>query len=176
MKNFKVIFKEEENRGTLICPFFYDSYGKQKFIEVNFSPLLYSKGVFSFAQYGILQFTIKSDNIKDAIKMAKERIKIICKNGLPKQNDIVIVNDFRLLDDNTKKPYILSFMENTHHQNQFTPNSYITKKGDLLMYDRDGDGWGFWYAIDENKNRISGRLKGGTFFGYVSDGVVTKFK
>ncbi len=170
-KEYQVNFKDE-NRGSIITPFFHEVYGNSEILEVSFNEIY--KGMFSFATYGVIQFNIKADNIKDAIEMAKDRLNNILQNGYPKRNDIVVVTDFIYDENNNKIPYNLSFMENTHIRNQFTPNSYKTKVGDLLKYDMDGDGWGFWYAVDENGKRISDRLKGGIFIGYLSDGVIKK--
>ena len=164
---------KDKNRGTIITPFFHEVYGETEVLEVNFREIY--KGVFSFAKYGVIQFNIKADNIETAVEMAKDRLDDIFKNGYPKKNDIVVVTGFRYDENNNKKPYNLSFMENTHLHNQFTANSYKTKGGDLLKYDRDGDGWGFWYVVDENGKRVSDRLKGGIFLGYLSDGVIKKY-
>lgn len=172
--NYQVQFKEN-NKGSIITPFSHKCYGKDEILEVSFNELY--KGSFSFARYGILQFLIKTDNVKDAVKLAKKRLDAIFKNGYPTKNDIVVFSGFKYDEkDNKKIPYQLSFMENTHHQNQFTKSSFIVKVGDLLKYDCDGDGWGFWYAVDENGKRISARLKGSIFIGYCSDGVLTKYK
>lgn len=169
---YEVNFKEE-NRGSIITPFFHEVYGNREVLEVNFSKLY--GGMFSFAKYGVIQFNLKADSIETAVEMAKDRLNTILQKGFPKRNDIVVVSGFRYDENNNKKSYSLSFMENTHHQNQFTPNSYKTKPGDLLKYDTDGDGWGFWYAVDENGKRVSDRLKGGIFTGYLSDGVIKKY-
>jgi hypothetical protein len=161
---------KEGNRGSIITPFSHEIYGKHEILEVNFNEIY--KGMFSFARYGVIQFNIKSDNTETAIEMAKERLNHILRNGFPKRDGIVVVSGFRYDENNNKKPYNLSFMENTHTQNQFTANSYKTKAGDLLRYDTDGDGYGFWYAVDIRGKRISGRLKGGILTSYLSDGVV----
>jgi REP element-mobilizing transposase RayT len=164
----------EENRGTIETPYYYQVYNKNEILQVNFSEIY--KGCYSFWKYGIMQFNIKSDNINTAIEIAKDRISDIMANGYPKRGDIVMVTGYRYDDNNTKIPHTLTFMENTHIRNQFTANTYKTKAGDLLKYDCDGDGWGFWYAVDENGKRTSDRLKAGIFIGYLSDGIIVKKK
>jgi hypothetical protein len=170
--DYKVLSKGD-NRGTIITPFFHNVYNNSEILEVNFSELY--KGMFSFAKYGVIQFNIKSDNVEDAITLAKNRLNVIFKNGYPNKKDIVVVTGFRYDENNNKNTYNLSFMENTHNNNRFTENSYKTKKGDLLKYDQDGDGFGFWYVVDKNGKRLSERLKGGIFIGYLSDGVIQKY-
>ena len=172
MEKYQVIIKEE-NRGTIITPFFHEVYNKNEVLEVNFNEIY--KGMFSFAKYNVVQFNIKADNIETAIEMAKDRLDDIFKNGYPKKNEIVVVTGYMYDENNNKKTYNLSFMENTHLRNQFTASSYKTKIGDLLKYETDGDGWGFWYAVDENGKRLSDRLKGGIFTSCLSDGIIKKY-
>lgn len=172
-ENYQVIIKEE-NRGTLITPYFHEVFGHpRQVLEVNFYEI--HKGVFSFAKYNIVQFLIKADNLETAIQMAKNRLDDIFINGYPNRNEFFVVSGYRYDNENFKKSYDLSFMENTHLYNQFTPSTYKLKIGDLLEYDTDGDGWGFWYAVDESGKRISNRLKGGIFIGYLSDGVIKRY-
>ena len=166
----EVIYKED-GRGTIITPFFHEVYNKKERLEVNFSSL--AKETFSFAKYGVIQFIIEADSLEKAVELAKDRINLLFPM-YPKQNEIIKVTGFKYNNENVKVPFELSFMENTHHQNQFTANSYKTKIGDLLRYDCDGDGWGFWYIVDDNGKRISERLKGKTFLGAISDGIITK--
>jgi len=181
---FKIEFNEnDKNRGKIITPYYYEVYGYRNPIqlEVNFSEL-YKRpnsqtATYSFAKYGICQFTIKSDNINSAIELAIQRLKDIFKNGIPNRNDKFIVSGFRYDETNKKVSYTPSFMENTHLRNQFTEDSFKTKKGDLLKHDTEGDGYDFWYAIDNDGKRISDRLKGSILIGFISDGVlITKPK
>lgn len=167
----KVTFKEE-NRGTIITPYYHQVYGGSETLEVNFNQIY--KGCYSFARYGVIQFNIEADDINTAVEMAKDRINDIMANGFPNERDVVVVSGYRYDESNNKIPYNLSFMENTHHLNQFTAKTYKADVGTFLKYDCDGDGWGFWYAVDESGKRISGRLKGGIFTGYSSDGVIIK--
>lgn len=176
MNKYKVLKSDsDKDRGTIKTPYSYKEYYTLKQFEINYS--LTYKGMYCFAKYGLMQFHIASDSLNKAIEMAKQRIDGIfnIENILPSNSDIFEVSGFRYDENNIKKLYELSFMENTHMNNPFTSNSYKTKKGDLLKHDVDGDGWGFWYVVDENGNRISERLKGGIFIGYLSDGVLTKY-
>ena len=167
---YQVVFTEN-NRGTIHTPFFHNAYLREEPLEVSFSELY--KGMFSFGKWAVVQFLIKSDDVNEAIEMAKDRLELILANGYPDRlKDILVVTGFRYGEKNEKTPYTLSFMENTHHQNQFTASSYKMKEGDLLRHCSDGDGWGFWYAVDKNGNRISSRLKGDIFLSALSDGEI----
>jgi hypothetical protein len=169
---YQVEFKEK-NRGTIISPFSFNVNGENEIIKIDFWQLY--EGLFSFVKYGLIQFDIKADDVKDAIELAKDRLDFVFENGYPKRNDIVSVTGFMFDKNNTKKPFVLSFMEKTNSLNQFTESSYKTKPGDLLKYNGDGDGFGFWYIVDENGNRKSDRLKGDTFTSCLSDGIIKKY-
>ncbi len=174
---FKIKFdNDSENSGEIITPYTYKIVGYSDSFElkVRFKELY--KGTYSFDEYNICQFNIESDNIDSAIKLAIERLKYIFKDGIPQRNsdEIFVVSGFQYDKKNTKKPYTPSFMENTHSMNQFTENTFKTKKGDLLKYDRGGDGYGFWYLVNKNGEKISNRLKGSILVGYISDGVLFK--
>jgi hypothetical protein len=181
---FKVEFNDDKNRGKIITPYTYMLYGYSNpfTLEVNFNELYKCREsladggmmMYSFAKYGICQFNVKSKNIKSAIESAIERLQDIYKDGIPNKNDAFVVSGFRYNEDNKKVSYLPSFMEDTHIRNQFTKNSFTTKKGDILRYDDDGDGWGFWYAIDNDGKRVSTRLKGSILISYIADGVVVK--
>jgi len=173
--NFEVKFDEsKKNRGTIITPFTYVVYGYSTPIqlEVNFNELY--EGAYSFAKYNVCQFIIKVDDVNKAIELAVERLKDIYKDGMPQKKKVFRVTGIRYNDSNNKVTYTPSFMENTHIRNQFTESSYKTKEGDLLVHDTDGDGYGFWYAVDNDGKRISSRLKGSILNGLVCDGAITQ--
>lgn len=170
--DFEIKFDaSKNNRGTIITPYTYVvcGYPTPFQLEVNFNELY--EGTYSFAKYNICQFIIKAENINNAIELAIERLKEIYKNGMPKKK-IFRVSGIRYDDCNNKITYTPSFMENTHLRNQFTESSYITEKGDLLMHDTDGDGYGFWYAVDNDGKRISSRLKGSILNALVCNGTL----
>ena len=172
---FEIKFnKDDKNEGEIITPYKYKIIGYSDSFELKVRFRELYKGTYSFNEYNICQFIIKSRDINSAIKLAIERLKYIFKDGVAKRNSnkIFVVSGFQFDEKNTKKPYTPSFMENTHSMNQFTENSFKTKKGDLLKYDSDGDGYGFWYLVNKDGERISNRLKGSIFVGYISDGVI----
>jgi hypothetical protein len=134
---FEIKFnKDDKNEGEIITPYKYKIIGYSDSFElkVRFEELY--KGTYSFNEYNICQFIIESRDINSAIKLAIERLKYIFKDGVAKRNSnkIFVVSGFQFDEKNTKKPYTPSFMENTHSMNQFTENSFKTKKGDLLKY------------------------------------------
>lgn len=168
-KGFKITYDEKDKeRGTIHTPFFRSSYNnKVEPIDVTFYKLY--QGMYSFG-YG---FLIKAENTEKAIQLAIERLKIVYNRGAYNlYADTFIVTGFRLSRENIKVPYTPSFMENTHHQNQFTPDTFKTKKGDYLKFDRDGDGYGFWYAVNKEGKRISERLKGSIFSSLFFDNAI----
>jgi hypothetical protein len=173
--NFEIKFDaSNNNKGTIITPFTYVVYGYAKpfQLEVNFNELY--EGTYSFAKYNVCQFIIEADNINKAIELAVERLKDIYKNGMPQKKQVFRVTGIKYNGSNDKVAYTPSFMENTHLRNQFTASSYKTKQGDLLVHDTDGDGYGFWYAVDNDGKIISSRLKGSILNGLVCDGVITQ--
>jgi hypothetical protein len=170
--DYKILFNTESS-GTMTCPFFHNVYGKLENLELNFKE--FYKGTYLFAKYGIIDFFVESKSIKGAIKLAKNRLNNILKNGYPNKNDVVVFTGFKYDENNNKILFDLSLMENTHIANPFTKYSYKVKKGDLLKYDQDGDGWGFWYAVDKNGKIISDNLKGGIFTSYLSNGSIQKY-
>ncbi len=175
-KNYEVIF-DGENKGKLITPYVFKNAWHREGIQiiVNFNELY--EGMFSFAKYSIVDFNIKSDSVENAIEMAKNRLDDIFSDGCPNSNkDIFEVTGTKYDYNNNKVPYELKFMENTHLRNPFTKSSYVTKKGDLLKHDVDGDGWGFWYAVDKSGKRISDRLKGTIFVSSFSNGIIKKYE
>jgi hypothetical protein len=172
---FKVIFNDEK-KGIIQTPFLRKIYNQNNIlINIKFSELY--EGCYHFGEWNVLSFHIKTNDVKKAVKLAKNRLNYLFNDlKLDFNTDnkkMFYFTGSRLDDQNNKNNFQLSFMENTHLQNQFTKDSYIVKKGAKLIYDCDGDGWGFWYEIDENNKRISDRLKGATLNGLLSDGVLT---
>ena len=174
MKNFKIEFnKDDAKRGKIFTPYTYNMRNSASTqLEINFHELY--EGTYSFAKYGMCQFIIKSDDPLKAVELAIKRLKLIFKNGVPNSSKLKYeVSGFKLNEFNKKGLFTPSFWVNTHLQNKFTSDYYYAKKGDILLHDIDGDGWGFWYVVDANGNKLSSRLKGSILVGLLSDGVIT---
>jgi hypothetical protein len=163
--------QDDKKRGEIITPYFrYHKFLNPEQLKIRFSELY--EGTFHFGDGYITSFLIKTNTVKKAVEMGKTRIKEIYKYGVYNNEDIFVVTGYKYNENNEKIPFTPSFMENTHIRNQYTSNSFKTKEGDLLRYDQNGDGYGFWYKVDENGKKESDRLKGTILTALFCDGVV----
>jgi hypothetical protein len=134
------------------------------------------KGCYSVSKYNLAQFLYRTEDEKKAMQYAKKHLKKLGKLDYSDRNGIFVVTNYQYNEKGEKVIFTPSFMENTHTKNQFTAHTYKTNKGALLRYDGDGDGYGFWYEVDCNGNKISDRLKGQIFVGLFSSLAIKKFK
>ena len=91
---------------------------------------------------------------EEAIELAKPKIDRVFAKGFPNTNPWV-GDTFVVLADE------IGFRVGTHSQNFNGTGSVTAKKGDILIFDREGEDNGFWDIQGENYNPNNrGKLQG----------------